>query len=247
MVRPAQVLIAEQHPPAGDRVAAGEGLHQFGPPGAHQPVQADDLALADVERHVVDRDPAGVRLGDRDALDRQGHVAVVPRLVAEVVVGLPAHHLPDRPRAGRCSPRPRWPPAHRRGRPPRSRRSRSPPPGGGRCRRWRRRWLVRSRMTLNKHLDLARAERRGRLVHDQDAGVGGQGAGDLDDLLLADPQVLDQRAGRDRLLEPLHQLLGDLPLPGVVDRRRCRGPQLAADEDVVPHAEVRRRGSAPGG
>ena len=48
-------------------------------------------------------------------------------------------------------------------------------------------------------LDLRRAERRGRLVHDEDARVARHRLGDLDQLLLADHQVLDQsRADRRR-------------------------------------------------
>jgi hypothetical protein len=46
---------------------------------------------------------------------------------------------------------------------------------------------------LEQHAHLGRAQRRGRLVHDEDAGVHRQSARDLDDLLLAEPQVLDAR------------------------------------------------------
>ena len=63
-----------------------------------------------------------------------------------------------------------------------------------------------------EHLDLGRAERGGRLVHDQDAGVLGERAGDLDDLLLAEAQVADLRARVQRLVEALQQLGGQLAL-----------------------------------
>ena len=33
-------------------------LEELGPPGAHQPVDADDLARAERQRHLVDRPPA---------------------------------------------------------------------------------------------------------------------------------------------------------------------------------------------
>ena len=56
---------------AGDRAdAAGERLEQFGAAGAHEPVEADDLAGADVERDLVDGEPARVgRVGDHEILD----------------------------------------------------------------------------------------------------------------------------------------------------------------------------------
>ncbi len=89
---------------------------------------------------------------------------------------------------------------------------------------------------LEQHLDLGGAQRRGRLVHDEDAGVHGERAGDLDDLLLAEPQVLDQRHRVDVLLEFGHQGAGLTGLLGVVDAGRRA--QLPAHEDVVAHAEV---------
>ena len=50
---------------------------------------------------------------------------------------------------------------------------------------------------LEQDLDLGRRKRRGRLVHDQDAGVERHRLGDLDELLLADAQVLDQHVRAD--------------------------------------------------
>ena len=45
------------------------------------------------------------------------------------------------------------------------------------------------------------AERGRRLVHDQDIDLGGEGFGDLDDLLLANAKVVGESRGVDRLLE----------------------------------------------
>ena len=59
---------------------------------------------------------------------------------------------------------------------------------------------------LEQHLDLGRAKRRGRLVHDQDRGVERHRLGDLDQLLLADPQVLHQHVGPDAGLQPIQEL-----------------------------------------
>ena len=46
-------------------------------------------------------------------------------------------------------------------------------------------------------LDLAVAQRRGGLVHDEDAGVEAERLGDLDELALADAQALDGPARVD--------------------------------------------------
>ena len=91
---------------------------------------------------------------------------------------------------------------------------------------------------LEQHLDLGGAEGRGRLVHDQDARLDRQRAGDLDDLLLAEAQVLDRRHGVDVLFQLRHEGGGLARLLGVVDAGRAG--DLAAHEDVVAHAHVRR-------
>ena len=233
------VLARQQYPAAGEGVSSGQRLHQLRPTRTHQPVEADHLTLPDVQRQVVHRHPPGLRLGDGDPLNRQGHAPVVTRFVTEVVVGLPTHHLPHHPGqvdVGGVLGRHQVTVAEDHG-------------------------VVRDldRLLqvvgdvddghsvggqvpdhLEQHLDLAGAQRRGRLVHDQDPGVGGQGASDLDDLLLSDPQVLDKRARSDRLLQPLHQLPGDLALGGVVDGAGSL-PQLPTEEDVVAHTQVRRQ------
>ena len=212
----AQVDAVQQHPSTRDGVTTGQRLHQLGPPRSHQPVQADDLAAPDVQRDVVHHHPAGVGLGDRHALDGQCDIAVVTGLVAEVVVGLPTDHLSDDP--GQVDVLGLL--------------------GGdqvtvaedhcvvGDLDRFLEvvgdvddRHPVRGQVPddLEQHLHLARTERGGGFVHDQDAGVGGEGPGDLDDLLLPDPEILDQGARPDRLLHPLHQLGRDVPLAPVVD------------------------------
>jgi hypothetical protein len=52
-----------------------------------------------------------------------------------------------------------------------------------------------------EHRGLVRGERRRGFVEDEDAGVGGHGPGDLDQLLLADAQVGDERGGGDLEVE----------------------------------------------
>ena len=98
---------------------------------------------------------------------------------------------------------------------------------------------------LEQHLHLGRAEGGCRLVHDQDTGIGRQRSSNLDHLLLANPEILDERVRRDVFLKPCHHLFGDLSFLAVVDGAGT-GPNFSANEDVVPHAEVRQR-SALGG
>ena len=64
-------------------------------------------------------------------------------------------------------------------------------------------------------------QRRGRLVHDQNAAVDRERAGDLDDLLLAEAQFLDRRQRIDLLLELLHERAGLALLLGEVDAGRA--------------------------
>ena len=88
-----------------------------------------------------------------------------------------------------------------------------------------------------QHLDLRGAQGRGRLVHDQDAGILGHRLGDLDELLLADPQILHHGAGIDAGLQALHQGAGLPFLLLVVDAARG-AHDLAGDEDILGHRQV---------
>ena len=51
---PRDVLAVQQHPAARRLQPAGDAFHHLGAAGAHQPVDADDLAGAHVERQAVD-------------------------------------------------------------------------------------------------------------------------------------------------------------------------------------------------
>ena len=64
-----------------------------------------------------------------------------------------------------------------------------------------------------QHFDFGRAQGGGRLVEDQDARVLRHRLGDFDKLLLPDAQILDKRARIDAGLQPVQQLAG---------RRSCR-------------------------
>ena len=82
----------------------------------------------------------------------------------------------------------------------------------------------------------ARRQRRGRLVHDQDASLDRQRLGDLDELLLADPERSDAGIRVELDAEPVEQR----PCPrwrAAIDDQP--GDQrLAAEKDVVRDAEL---------
>ena len=89
---------------------------------------------------------------------------------------------------------------------------------------------------LEQDLNLRRRQGAGRLVHDQDAAVHRQGAGDFHDLLLAKAQLLDRGQRVDLFLQTLHQDLGLTLFLGEIDAGGAH--DLAPHEDVVTHRKV---------
>ena len=87
-------------------------------------------------------------------------------------------------------------------------------------------------------LDLALAQRRGRLVHDQDPRVGADGLGDLDDLLLGHAERLDEPVGIDRRADPAEQLRRALP-PGLPAQAAPGPAALERQRDVLGDGQVR--------
>ena len=73
-----------------------------------------------------------------------------------------------------------------------------------------------SPITRKRRSTSSLGERGGGLVHDQDARVGPQGAGDLDQLLLGHAQAAGWSVGVDRRADPVEQALA---------ARRRRSPQ----------------------
>ncbi len=234
--------VARRHPlavqvdrAAGIGVAAHDAVEQLGPPGAHQPVQAEDLAGPQRQRDMVD----GIAAGRARQADRLGPEDLRPRRPVarrrEILHG-GADHLPHDPghvdlphplMAGDAAvaqhgdevadPHQLLQPV------------RDVDDGDA------------LRLQLGDHpeqdLDLCGAEGRGRLVHDQDAGVLRQRLGDLDDLLLADAQVADLGARVDVVLQPAQQLRRPAVLAAMVDAAQPAG-QLAGHEDVLRHRQV---------
>ena len=94
---------------------------------------------------------------------------------------------------------------------------------------------------VEQGLHLGAAQRRAGLVHDEHAHLGGQRLGDLDDLLFADAQVVDQFRRVDGMIEAGEELARQLRLTRAVDidaeaGRRVGQQQVFRDREV--RAEV---------
>ena len=95
-------------------------------------------------------------------------------------------------------------------------------------------------------LRLLLGQRGGRLVHDQDAGLAGERAGDLDDALLGDGEPLDQRVDVDRgeaeLVEErarllAHRLVVDHREAGTALHRQVGERDVLGDGHVAHHRD----------
>ena len=213
------------------RVRADERARGFGSPGAHQPGEAEDLALAQLEADVLEQ-LLGAEAGDlehdlairlhadglglaRDlAADHHGDDLLHGRLL-----GLARAHVAavadDRDAVG------------------------DPldlvhavrdvdHPGVG---------LHEAADQAVQDLDLGVVERRRRLVHDQQLGVVGQRLADLDHLLLGDREAADELLGPQRQMEALDQLARLRVEPALVEEEP-RAARLAPDEEVLRDREV---------
>ncbi len=92
---------------------------------------------------------------------------------------------------------------------------------------------------LEKRLRLMRREARGRLVHDEESRFERQRLGDLDQLLLAERQVLHRGIRREVRRQSIQQLLRVRPhlrLP-----HQPEAPRLAPEKDIARHVEVVRQ------
>ena len=93
---------------------------------------------------------------------------------------------------------------------------------------------------LEQIADVILRDGGGRLVHDDDAGVLGDGLGDLDLLLLSDREVSHQGAGRNTQVQRLEELDGPC-LHGATVCEDASGAELAAQEDVLVDGSVQNR------
>ena len=85
-------------------------------------------------------------------------------------------------------------------------------------------------------LDFGRAQRGGRLVHDKDADVLRHGFRNLDELLLADHQIVDPSARVDRRAQAVHDGRSLTLLRPMVDMAAAR--DLAIGENILRHREI---------
>ena len=92
---------------------------------------------------------------------------------------------------------------------------------------------------LEELLGLAGRQRRGGLVHDEDARLGMHGAGDLDHLLFGDGQRADQRRRREGRPEALQHAFGAPQHGAAVDQPTPA--RFAVEVDVLRHRQVRRQ------
>ena len=239
-------LAAVQHGAAADLAAprAAEQAHrEFGAPGAHQSGDADDLAAPDLEVDVLDDLPVGMqRMVHRPVLDLQHGFADLRLALRKPMLEVAIDHAADDAvllhRAALAIQRVDGAAVaqHR--------------DAVGDPRHLVE--LVRDqdrghalRAELEREIEQRRAvalvEAGGRLVQDQQAHLLGQRLGDLHQLLLADPEIGDQRVRR--LIEPdfRQQLLRTAGRPRR-DRSR-RTARAGAKGRCSPRS--RAAGSAP--
>jgi hypothetical protein len=228
----AHLLAAHADRPRVALVGAEDGAQRLRPARADEPGDAEDLALAHPER---DRVRAAA---EAQPLDPQQLRVAARRGVAEVrVVHPPADHQPHD--AGGVDLR--------------------DPPGGRHRAVAHHRHAVGQREDLvevvgdedhgdpagaqapddaEERLDLGGRQRRRRLVEDQQAAVARERLGDLDELHLRDPEVLDQRRRRHLELDELEELAGPAVQCPAVDEPPA--PRKRLDEEVLRDAEVRQ-------
>lgn len=191
-------LAPVQRSAAGDLAAPGaaEQAHgEFGAPGAHQPCDSDDLAAADLEVDILDDLPIRMlRVIDRPILDLEHHLADIRIALRKAMLEVAIHHLADDTifldRAGLAIQRIDGATVAQHGN------------AVGDTRHLVE--LVRNqdrghalgaelKQEIEQRGAVAFVEARGRFVEDQEAHLLGQRLGDLHQLLLADPDIGDQR------------------------------------------------------
>jgi hypothetical protein len=89
-----------------------------------------------------------------------------------------------------------------------------------------------------EHVDFVGRERRGGFIENEHAGVFRDGAGDFDELLLADAEIGDERGGCDREVETFEDGSRRGVELRIVDQAETRAG-LAAEENILGDREVR--------
>ena len=224
-------LAAQGYRPRAYGVGTDQGPGHLGAPGSHESGKAEDLTLVQLEAHILEQ-----ALG-RQPVHRQEDLPVVTQVFRPGVVGdLPAHHQRDDLPHGRgrrlAGVDVAAVPDH--GDPVRDGLQLVNPVGdvddaglGG----------PEAPDQVVQHRDLGVVQRRGRLVHDEDLGVMGQGLGDLDGLLLRDRQRAHQCSGVQRQLQPVDEF-PSCPVERTVVGEDSPAPGFPTDVDVLGDGQV---------
>ena len=85
-------------------------------------------------------------------------------------------------------------------------------------------FALRSRDEREQRVDLVAGQRGGRLVHDDEPGVGRHGAADGDELAAGDRQIRDLGAGSSADADPRHRRLGGRAI-AAPSRRAAAAPR----------------------
>ena len=229
------VLALEFDPTPRRRLQPHQTLEQFRPTRAKQPVYADDLAGLHVQRHMID-EKSPCRARQRDVLQRQSDLSCRRRLGLRDRAGRPDHLL-DHPfdrdvldqrvrlvstisQDGHvvANSQNLFEPV------------RDVDDGDA----------VRLEIADDAEQDfhLRRAEGGGRFVHDQDVDIGGEGFRDLNDLLLANAQVVGERRRFDRLFQARKQGPRLVHLARSVDMESETGRRID-EAEVFGDTEIR--------
>jgi hypothetical protein len=216
-------------------VAADDAFEELAASGAHEAVDAEDLACPDRKRNVIDGETAGPS-GQADLLGTECLRTEFMVSGLGEILGIRADHRADDPfrvdvahhglagdlavtQYGDVIADP-----HQLFQPVRD------IDDGDTLR-------LQFRDDLEEDFDFGRRQRRGRLVHDQDTGIERHRLGDLDQLLLADRQVLDHRLGADAGIQPIEEGVRLFDLRLVIDAENA-ALDFAGGEDVFRHRHV---------
>ena len=166
----------------------------IGTSGADEAAKANDLALADLETDVLED------AGKRQFADLERDVADLGALLVQIFLERAADHQPDDVGIGEIADR------FRRDLVAIAEDGDAVAQGAHLFKAMRNEddratFVAQAARNGKERVDFLRRQRRGRLVHDDDAAVGGQRAGDLDHLLVGDRKTAHRPRDVDRNAE----------------------------------------------
>ena len=221
-------------PGHGARARTGEREQEVRAAGADQPREADDLSATHRSETSRTRQPPG-RSGSATERSSTRSTSGAPggdrleRATDDLAADHQAHHL-GLVEPGGVSRRDR---AGRRAAPSRGGPGGAPRRAGARCRRSPTPALGQPSHEALEPRSLRVAERRGRLVHDDEAGVERERARDRDELPLARLQPLDRRRPAGTCVSPMAASSAPSVASSASRRSGRRRRRLAAEKDVL--------------